>query len=134
MGTLQSSTGTVLCITLPPTGRNFIISGCISSPLIWDQGLIGVSCSANQRPVFAPLTNERPEYKCTVLTPGVWPQLPPLAPLCRQGRGSGSSAWPSLAQHRKHGVCFGVLASVEDEDQRIESALLISPGLNTSAQ
>ena len=43
VGTLQSSTGTVLCITLPPTGRNFIISGCISSPLIWDQGLGVVS-------------------------------------------------------------------------------------------
>ena len=54
-----SSTGRVLCITLPPTGRNFIISGCISSPLIWDQ-VSGVTGAANQRPVLAPLTNETP--------------------------------------------------------------------------
>ena len=76
-----------------------LISGL--SPLIWDQGLTGtgVTPSANQRPVFAPLTNERPAWLMTALTPGVWLWLlgrvaaTELA-WCRHYRGSGFTAWP----------------------------------------
>ena len=107
-----------------------LISGL--SPLIWDQGLTGpgVTSSANQRPVFPVLTNERlasghpaPPTECRH-QPG-W---------CRHCRGPGLAAWPWLSTGSSEFVLVSSprLGSVEDEDQRIES--LLTPGLNTSAQ
>ena len=130
----------VLRITLPPTGRNFIISRCISSlAYLLSSGIRDsrglVSPHQPIRGQYCPRWPMRGQHLVTGLTPGVW--LPGCrhwaAELgwCRHCRGPGSTAWPRL--HRKHGVCFGVLGSVEDEDQRIESPL-ITPGLNTSAQ
>ena len=102
-GTLQSSAGTVLCITLPPTGRNFIISRCISSlayllssgirdprGLVWPrQPIRGQYCPRwpmRGRPDIA--------LHWPLVSDSGWAGLPPLLAWCRHCRGPGSPAWP----------------------------------------